>query len=785
MMSTEDLLSLFDEEPAAPDLRVVTFTPEPDGSGDLVDLFEDDPEPEPEQPIPTLKDCIDFLAGRCNFATSVDGAGFNKMDTDHGHALSRKDWARWTPWDKHWAFKKAAFYHRQLDAAGLRWREMEAPPDPSTLPKRPMVKRIVRIPNGFGIQYSGLDQREFDKTRYAVNSISGVRWVYWKTEDVPEEHRDYGPMPATVGLDSQAARSLRRLQEEHGFELGAGVEAQFYELIDKGEFMKKWALAVDAENFDLGPAERTVTLKGGEVLRPWGHQRAFVRYAEAADFKVLLGDEPGTGKTTSTILGLIYARAKLGLKGRILILCPKSVMKQWRTFFGLWAPELSVGLLNGQGMQIIAYDVIIANYDIVRLGKDGEPNDLLVCLMLSDIDALVCDESHNLKNGLALRTQAIKKLVEARDIPVRFLLTGTPILNRVPEFIPQLEILGIMKAHFGSAANFHREYVRYRDFKGLYDKLVGSGYMARTTDHHVITPWQEYLKLEPGRIAASVVPGSLITAEAEEEDLEKRTAIRAEIRERLERNGYTFLEGALRLKGRFPLPAPVELDDWAAYQTEHEETERWFRQMALEFDDEKAFERWMKAYALVRINKLRLSIAKKRMKEALPYIENLLEDGRKVVVATWHEEITKRVTDYFKGAAEVSGRTGNSREEEKQRFITDPDCKVMVLQILSGGEGLDGMQQVCSDIVTLEYPWNPGKLDQLERRLYRGGQKHPVICHYIAANPDVMETIDQYMFDIIDSKKGTTTAALHGADAPEDDMLKAVVNKFLGRTEAA
>ena len=50
------------------------------------------------------------------------------------------------------------------------------------------------------------------------------------------------------------------------------------------------------------------------------------------------------------------------------------------------------------------------------------------------------------------------------------------------------------------------------------------------------------------------------------------------------------------------------------------------------------------------------------------------------------------------------------------------DVPILVVQIKSGGVGIDGWQRVCNDIVFIEVDWTPGTGDQNLGRLLRIGQ---------------------------------------------------------------
>ena len=87
----------------------------------------------------------------------------------------------------------------------------------------------------------------------------------------------------------------------------------------------------------------------------------------------------------------------------------------------------------------------------------------------------------------------------------------------------------------------------------------------------------------------------------------------------------------------------------------------------------------------------------------------------------------------------VDYATYTGKETPKQRvaavtkFQTDPDCKIFFSSD-AGGVGLDGLQLASCNIVHLELPWNPSKLDQRTGRVYRLLQTKPVSCFYLVSD---------------------------------------------------
>jgi len=83
-----------------------TLNPQPSTSDDL-----------PPAQVQAIHDCLHILAGHCDGARSLDGAGFNKMDTEFGHSLANA--SKLTQKQARAGMKLLHKYHRQLPQALL------------------------------------------------------------------------------------------------------------------------------------------------------------------------------------------------------------------------------------------------------------------------------------------------------------------------------------------------------------------------------------------------------------------------------------------------------------------------------------------------------------------------------------------------------------------------------------------------------------------------------------------------------------------------------------------
>lgn len=163
------------------------------------------------------------------------------------------------------------------------------------------------------------------------------------------------------------------------------------------------------------------------------HQIEGIRWmAKRRNF--LLADEMGTGKSLQALTCFIVD-VKREWAETCVVVCPVSLKGNWeeevRKFTTIPVTVLSGGpmerlytLANFQAAK--GPRILVANYEQVL-----EYTDTFNAL---NIDVLILDEAHTIKNHKSKRTQAILGLVSHRT----FLLTGTPMLNAISELWPLL-----------------------------------------------------------------------------------------------------------------------------------------------------------------------------------------------------------------------------------------------------------------------------------------------------------------------------------------------------------
>ena len=117
---------------------------------------------------------------------------------------------------------------------------------------------------------------------------------------------------------------------------------------------------------------------------------------------------------------------------QVLVTCPASLTINWQREILAVYPSARVALIGQHTLdEVAACDWIIANYE--RLGGFVRATSL-------PIGAMIIDEAHYLKEHQAGRTRNAFLLSER--VPRRFLLTGTPVLNREIELHTLLRLSG-------------------------------------------------------------------------------------------------------------------------------------------------------------------------------------------------------------------------------------------------------------------------------------------------------------------------------------------------------
>jgi SWI/SNF-related matrix-associated actin-dependent regulator of chromatin subfamily A-like protein 1 len=353
--------------------------------------------------------------------------------------------------------------------------------------------------------------------------------------------------------------------------------------------------------------------------------------------------------------------------------CPASLKLNWMREIGRWVPGRSVQMLDGKRGGVAATDITIINYDIVAGRLDG----------LTDLRprAVVLDESHYCKNPRAQRTQAAQRLCAA--VPREGLvlaLTGTPVMNRPPELISQLRILGRL-GDFGSGAQF--------------------GERFRGPDAHQRLHWHLRARCFVRRLKSEVLP---------------------------------------QLPAKTRAVVPVALDNEPEYRLAEEDVIAWLQSQPLDLHELDArVAAALRAERLVRLNALKRLAARGKLHGALHWIHDFVSSGEPLVVFARHREIQHAVLERFPTELHVLGEDSRRARDGAVQGFQSGEGQLIVCSIEVAGQGITLTR--ASNVAFLELDWTPAKHDQAEDRCHRIGQQDAVNATYLLAADTIDETI--------------------------------------------
>tara|TARA_B110000483_G_C18156213_1_gene527520 strand:+ start:458 stop:1861 length:1404 start_codon:yes stop_codon:yes gene_type:complete len=158
----------------------------------------------------------------------------------------------------------------------------------------------------------------------------------------------------------------------------------------------------------------------------------------------IMADEMGLGKTIQ-MLGIIVCN----FKRRTLIILPKSLLNQWITTISKIYNHAPL-VYHGQHVKSISLQklnsapIVVSTYGMLNHKKE---NNLLHKI---NWDRIIFDEAHHLRNKDTTTQTSVLKI---RKQSIIWLVTGTPIQNRITDLHSLYKILGIPKTQYVNPQN--------------------------------------------------------------------------------------------------------------------------------------------------------------------------------------------------------------------------------------------------------------------------------------------------------------------------------------------
>ena len=291
-------------------------------------------------------------------------------------------------------------------------------------PKKPQLSARMAV-RGQGIVLTLMDgDTELEELQPILRALQEKR-DYFRFQDGAfldlsglEDWQDLAQAVGDADEQSSAAGEERPLAMYRAAYLNALVEKHQLPVDVSGDVKRAAALQADV------PPSRV------PALRPY-QQRGYewIMTLDSLRMGGILADDMGLGKTIQTISAIERVH---DAEDRLpsLIVAPTSLMYNWVSEFGKFAPQLSVTLVQGsqpEREEILRQaalnppDVLITSYPLIR--RDIEQ------IQSFEFRFAVLDEAQQIKNAQSVAARAVKR-IKART---RMALTGTPMENHAGE----------------------------------------------------------------------------------------------------------------------------------------------------------------------------------------------------------------------------------------------------------------------------------------------------------------------------------------------------------------
>ena len=403
-----------------------------------------------------------------------------------------------------------------------------------------------------------------------------------------------------------------------------------------------------------------------------------------------LADDMGLGKTIQVLAMLLRRQQKVAAEGLghhpSMVVVPKSLIFNWMEEAQRFAPQLKVVNYTGAARKehsetLAEANLILTTYGTLR--RDAVEHRQL------EFDYVVLDEAQTIKNAGSQAAKACR-LLRARH---RLAVTGTPVENHIGELWSIFEFLN--PGQLGTATRLRRFLAGGRG--GSAADIVARAvrpYLLRRTKSQVLTDLPEKteqtLVVELGKKQRKAYD-------------ELREHYRQELSGRISRMGIgrsriAVLEALLRLRQAACHPGLID---------------------ASEKDEPGA-----------------------KLEALLGQLDEVTDEGHKVLVfsqftsflAILRQHLDAKGTTY----EYLDGRT-TDRQARVNRFQEDPDCRLFLISLKAGGQGLN---LTAADYIYILDPWwNPAVEAQAVDRAHRIGQTRPVFAYRLIAKDTVEEKI--------------------------------------------
>lgn len=714
--------------------------------------------------VAPLAKAIRAIAGLCDGASSVDGLGFNKADSRYGMMLALVSESKWNNVVIYEAWNMLAKYQSQLLSMGFDYNEIPTPRRPDNFSVG--FKEMVSADGGAGrnsVSTNGevfVIRAEYDEQLIEeIKKIPGISWnnkaLVWVAPISSEQEigtlvsefqfttsKELNDMKTTQADLKVSERQITtttsgRLLFDFAYhpEIVANIKEIPGRLWDAKK--KLWSVPpvlaaveiADKYGFSMSPSLRKALLTSAK------REAELLEKSASVDADVDIPTLSGTlmpyqkaGVSYANSVGRCLIADQMGLGKTVEAIATLEMANSFPAVIVCpaslkenWRREINKWLPHRK-VNVVSGKTEILNEDVNIVNYDILYK-FVDAIQHLRINGLVLDESHYVKNSSSKRTKAAKDI--AAKVPKSgsvLLLSGTPVTNRPSELVSQLEIMGTL-GRFGGKWAFLKRYA------GAHHNGFGWDTSGASNLTELNTKLRQtcYIRRTKDEVLKELP--------------EKRRNV-----VHLEPSGKGYKDYV------------SAEDDLVLFLREH------------------GYKAKDSGEHLARTQVLKRLAAWAKMDAVEEWIDSFLEScDRKLVIFAHNVDVVDHLSEKY-GNLRVSGRDSlEERQASVDAFQNDPTQRVIVLNLQAGGVGITLTSG--SDVVFIQMGWTPAEHDQAEDRCHRIGQKNHVQAWYLLA----AQTIDEDIYDLVDSKRIVVDAVTEGDEVEQQSVIKDLMKRLVDK----
>ncbi len=447
--------------------------------------------------------------------------------------------------------------------------------------------------------------------------------------------------------------------------------------------------------------------------------------------RALLADEMGLGKTIQAIAACELLRRLQNIR-KVLIISPASLKGEWEEQIAKFTGHQTLIIRGTRAERLETYKkeafFFLSNYEQIRSDFEEIQKTLAP-------DVIILDEAQRIKNWQTRTAWAVKQLKS----PYAFVLTGTPIENRIDEVYSIMQMVD--PAILGPLFKFNREFYKFNE-KG---KPIGYQNLAEL-----------YRKLKPvllRRLKKDV-----------EEQLPERTV----------NNFFVAMDDE-------------QVKRYDEYNDRVAKLLYIMKKRPLSVDESKKLQQWLACMRMICDTPYILDENCRicpKLEELKQVLYDIVEcNQNKIIIFSEWERMLFLVREFVQKELKMdfAWHTGSvpqqKRLEDIKKFKKDPSCRLF----LTTDSGSTGLNLQCANVViNLDLPWNPAKLEQRIARAWRKNQTKAVqVINFVCEN-----SIEHRMLSTLAQKQTLANGVLDGIDNLNEMPLPSARMQILEQLES-